>query len=111
MSTIDEVEGLVAADEPDEEELPERDDRRRRRTITVTVFAPVHPDPKRFRFRLSTTVGAAARIAAEEFGYDANSTPSFSTADGVILDRNLTLEAAGVKRRDELELVDVGGGV
>lgn len=115
MSTTDLSEGLIGPDDPDEpgpaKNNDKGEDRPDQRTIVVTVFAPVEPDPKRFRFKLSTTVGDAARVAATEFAYDANSTPSFSTQDGTILDRNLTLEAAGVEHRDELELVDVGGGV
>lgn len=116
MSTTDLSEGLIGPDDPEDPEVPggnkgKNKDHPDRRTIVVTVYAPVEPDPKRFRFKLSRTVGDAARLAASEFGYDATSTPSFSTKDGTILDRNVTLEAAGVEPRDELELVDVGGGV
>lgn len=80
-----------------------------RRTIVVIVYAPKVPDPKRFRFRLDETVGDAAKVAAEAFEYEVG-TPSFQKGE-TVLDRSLTLEAAGVRNRDELELVDAGGGV
>lgn len=79
-------------------------------TIVVIVHAPKDPHPKRFRFELTETVGAAARIAAEAFGYEANA-PSFQTESDDVLDRNLTLEVAGVRNGEKLELVDAGGGV
>jgi len=81
-----------------------------RRTIVVIVFAPKDPEPKRFRFRTDETVGQAAKVAADAFGYVAG-TPSFQTEAGTVLDRNLTLAAAGVHNREKLELVDAGGGV
>lgn len=82
----------------------------KRRTIVVFVFAPKDIDPKRFRFELTETVGAAAKVAAEAFGYEAG-TPSFQTKDGTVLDRSLSLEAAKVHNREHVELVDAGGGV
>jgi hypothetical protein len=81
-----------------------------RRTIVVIVFAPKDPEPKRFRFRLEETVGEAAKVAAEAFEYEVG-TPSFQLENGTVLDRSLTLEAAGVHAKERLELVDAGGGV
>jgi hypothetical protein len=81
-----------------------------RRTIVLVVFAPKELEPKRFRFRLEDAVGEAAKVAAEAFGYQGGN-PSFQKHDGVVLDRNLTLEAAKVHNREHLELVDAGGGV
>lgn len=82
----------------------------KRRTIVVLVYAPKDLEPKRFRFSLVATVGAAAKVAAEAFGYQGGN-PSFQKKDEVVLDRNLTLEAARVHNREHLELVDAGGGV
>ena len=45
-----------------------------------------------------------------QVGYQGGN-PSFQKHDGVVLDRNLTLEAAKVHNREHLELVDAGGGV
>jgi hypothetical protein len=50
-------------------------------------------------------------VAASKFGYDPDGTPSFRLSDGTVLDRSITLKAAGLKHRDEVELVDAGGGV
>jgi len=82
----------------------------KRRTIVVLVYAPKELDPKKFRFQLDETVGAAAKVAAEAFGYHAGN-PSFQKKDGIVLDRNITLEEAKVHNREHLELVDAGGGV
>lgn len=81
-----------------------------RHTVVVTVFAPRDPAPKRFRFLLDEMVGEAAKVAAARFGYEVG-TPSFQAEDGMVLDRTMTLRAAGVKNRQELDLVDAGGGV
>lgn len=78
--------------------------------LTVTVFAPRSPEPRTFEFRRNLTVGDAARIAADAFGYEGGN-PSFATEDQVVLDRGKTLAAAHVRDGDELNLVDVGGGV
>ena len=115
MSTTNLPEGLLGpddfVDEDDGHGSKGQPDSPDQRTIVVTVHAPVSPDAKQFRFKLGTLVGDAARVAATEFGYDASSTPSFSTQDGSILDRQVSLNAAGVEHRDTLEVVDVGGGV
>ncbi len=101
--------GLLDPADPQYEEEGERA-LTGRRTIVVIVYAPKVPDPKRFRFHLDETVGEAAKVAAEAFEYEVG-TPSLQTKDGTVLDRGQTLEAAGVDNRDELELVDAGGGV
>jgi len=99
--------GLLAPTDPeydkDQEEISVE-----RRAIVVLVYAPKELEPKRFRFRLDETVGAAAKIAAEAFGYQTGN-PSFQKKDGVVLDRSLTLEAAKVHNREHLELVDAAG--
>jgi hypothetical protein len=82
----------------------------KRGTVVLLVFAPKDIEHKRFRFRLEETVGAAAKSAAEAFGYHAGN-PSFQTKDGAVLDRDLTLEAADLRSLEHLELVDAGGGV
>jgi hypothetical protein len=59
--------------------------------VRVKVFSPRVPDAKWFRFRKDQTVGSAAEHS--------------------VLDRASTLEAAGVRNRETLELVDAGTGV
>jgi hypothetical protein len=78
--------------------------------VVVIVHAPKDVNPKRFRFLRDDLVGDAAKVAAVSFGYQAG-TPSFQTEGGAVLDRGLTLNAAGVRNGQTLELVDVGGGV
>ncbi len=105
--------GLIEPGDPDYDEVPGETAEKAaaaRRAIVVIVFAPKDPEPKRFRFRTDETVGAAAKTAADAFGYTGG-TPSFQTEAGTVLDRNLTLAAAGVRNREKLELVDAGGGV
>lgn len=78
--------------------------------VVVIVYAPKDLKPKRFRFLRNDLVGDAAKVAAVSFGYQ-QGTPSFQPEGGSPLDRGLTLEAAGVRNGEKLELVDVGGGV
>jgi len=78
--------------------------------VRVRVFSPRVPDGKWFRFRKDQTVGSAAGRAATEFGYEGGS-PTFETEQKLVLDRTITLEAAGVRNRQVLELVDAGTGV
>jgi hypothetical protein len=78
--------------------------------MTVTVFAPRATDPRTFTWPQTMKIGEAAAQAADAFGYQPG-TPSFHTAAGEVLDRDKPLIAAGVREGDELELVDVGGGV
>jgi hypothetical protein len=78
--------------------------------LHVTVFAPRFPDqPKEFDWDKHLSVGDAAAQAASAFGY-APGTYSLAKDDKA-LDRDKQLVAAGVRDGDELELVDVGGGV
>lgn len=79
-------------------------------TVTVTVFSPSTPDPKSFTWKKNTKVGDAAAEAASAFGHQGG-TPTFRNEEGAILDRDKPLVAEGVRDGDELELVDVGGGV
>lgn len=78
--------------------------------VRVKVFAPRSTKPKRFRWPVTLTVGAAADEAAKAFDYEAG-TPTFQNEHDEVLDRQQTLKAAGVKDKDELTLVDTGGGV
>lgn len=105
--------GLLEPDDPEFDEIGAGEDQRDgrdQRTIVIVVFAPKEPEPKRFRFSLEQTVGEAAQVAAQAFGYEVG-TPSFQREEGTVLDRTLTLKAAKVHNREHLELVDVGGGV
>ena len=106
--------GLLQPNDPEYDadlEQQEGDEgRHHRQTIVVVVFAPKDPEPKRFRFRVEQTVGEAAKVAAQAFGYEVG-TPSFQTEKGTVLDRGLSLEAAKIHNRERLELVDAGGGV
>jgi hypothetical protein len=77
--------------------------------ITVEVFAPSHVEPKHFTWPETKKVGTAATEAAAAFRIDVEA-PTFQKGDHV-LDREKTLEAAGVKNHDKLELVSAGGGV
>jgi hypothetical protein len=98
--------GELASDERDTEE-----DAAERRTIVLIVSAPKELKPKRFRFRLDETVGEAAKAAAKSFDYQEGGTPSFQLENGDVLDRTLTLRAAGLHSLEKVELVDAGGGV
>lgn len=79
-------------------------------SITVSVIAPRDPNPRQFTFRRNELVGAAARTAADAFGY-AGGTPSFANDRNEVLDRDRNLAAEHVRDGDTLHLVDVGGGV
>jgi hypothetical protein len=115
MGTEELVIGIIEQGDPEyevlnaEAEAPEKP-RPEDPFVRVKVFAPRVPDPKWFRFRKDQTVGSAAEPAAKAFGYTAGS-PTFETKDKVVLDRSLTLEAAGVHNREVLDLVDAGTGV
>lgn len=78
--------------------------------IEVEVYAPVEPAPKHFTFSVNVLVGVAAQEAATAFGYGPGK-PTFQIEDGAALDRSMTLEQAGVRDGDKLELVDASGGV
>jgi hypothetical protein len=77
--------------------------------LNVRVLAPSEHNPRHFTFPGTDSVGDAATEAATGFGLHPTSA-SFER-DGVALDRTVSLEDAGVHNGDELELVDVGGGV
>jgi hypothetical protein len=80
-----------------------------KQTVEVVVFSPGHVESKPFSWDKHTTVGDAAAEAAAAFGYAAG-TPSLAKGQ-TVLDRHKQLVAVGVRDGDELELVDVGGGV
>lgn len=103
--------GHIGADDPELRGGGAEKTTKDRNNLVLFVSAPNDPDSKPFRFPSDTTVGDAARQAATTFGYDSQGTPSFRLVDGTVLDRTATLVAAGLEHRDEVELVDVGGGV
>ena len=78
--------------------------------LTVEVFAPRVSTPKKFTWPKTLLVGDAADEAAKEFKYEAG-TPSLQNKDKIVLDRQQTLLASGVRDFDHLELTDTGGGV
>jgi len=75
--------------------------------VHVTVRSPAFPDGREFRFPKDHAVGTAARVATGKLMYQGVD-PTFETQQGLVLDRNLTLEAAGVRDRDALTLSDAG---
>jgi hypothetical protein len=79
-------------------------------TLTVTVVAPNNPTSKSFTWPKSKRVGEAAAEAASALGFSGGN-PTFMNSAGEVLDRDRPLVAAGVRDGDELELVDIGGGV
>jgi hypothetical protein len=83
---------------------------RNRKNIVLVVSAPNDLDAKHMPFKTDILVGDAAREAAEKFNYAANGNPTFRVGTDV-LDRTITLEAAGLKNQQEVDLVDAGGGV
>jgi hypothetical protein len=85
---------------------PEKPDK----NLQVKAWAPRHPKPKNFTFKADTLVGAAAAEVADKFGY-AVGNHTFQNEGEDLLDRNQSLAQQGVKDGDELQLVDVGGGV
>lgn len=78
--------------------------------LTVEVFSPRVPEPKKFTWSKSLKVGEAADEAAKAFDYEAGN-PTLVDKDGHVLDRGKTLFEAGVQDLDKLELTDKGGGV
>jgi hypothetical protein len=79
--------------------------------LTVKVFAPRTPAPRKFEWATTTLVGTAAREAANAFGYHPTGAPGFQDKHDRVLDNQQSLEAAGVRNEENLELVDTGGGV
>ena len=78
--------------------------------LTVEVFSPRVPEPKKFTWSKSLKVGDAADEAAKAFDYEAGN-PTFVDKAGHMLDRDKTLLEAGVRDFDKMELTDKGGGV
>ena len=78
--------------------------------LTVEVFSPRVPEPRKFTWPKSLKVGDAADEAAQAFGYEAGK-PALLDKSGHVLDRDKTLSEAGVRDHDTLELTDKGGGV
>lgn len=78
--------------------------------LTVEVFSPRVPEPKKFSWSKSLRVGDAAAEAARAFDYEAGA-PTLQNKEGKILDRDKTLIEAGIRDFDQLELTDKGGGV
>ena len=78
--------------------------------LSVVVFAPRKPEPAKFQWAKSLSVGEAADQAARFFGYEAGK-PTLQYKEGRVLLRDKTLLDAGVQDLDELELTDTGGGV
>lgn len=79
-------------------------------TVSVTVYAPTTPEPREFTWPKAKKVGEAAAEAASVFGLAAGN-PTLLNASHQMLDREKPLVAAGVRTGDQLELVDIGGGV
>jgi hypothetical protein len=102
--------GLLDPSDPEYEDPGGEAGARKPEHIVLVVYAPKDPHAKRFRFPLADTVGAAAQVAAEAFGYAAGN-PSFQVKEDPVLDRSLTLEQAGLHNHEHVELVDAGGGV
>ena len=78
--------------------------------LTVEVYAPRSPEPKKFTWPKSTLVGVAADEAAKAFGYETG-TPTFQDKENLDLPRDKTLSEVGVRDHDTLKLTDSGGGV
>ena len=110
MNTEELPVGLLAESDPEYEDPGDGAEAHKPHHIVLVVFAPKEIEPKRFRFSLSETVGAAAKVAAEAFDY-AVGQPSFQVKDDPVLSRELTLEQAGLRNHEHVELVDAGGGV
>lgn len=78
--------------------------------LTVEVYAPRDPSPRKFTWPKETLVGDAADEAAKSFGYEGG-TPTFQNKEKLDLPRDKTLIEAGVHEFDTLKLTDTGGGV
>ncbi len=79
--------------------------------LHVLVRVASIKEPKEFDWPGSELVGAAADAAAKAFDITPETPPTFQNEEDLVLDRNKTLEAAGVKNGAHLELVASGGGV
>lgn len=77
--------------------------------LHVEVSAPRVPEPKSFTWNKHMSVSEATADAGHAFGYTGE---TLSLArDGVVLDPDKQLVAAGVRDGDKLRLLDTGGGV
>jgi hypothetical protein len=79
-------------------------------TITVKVFQPNSTEPTEFTFSKTDKVGDAAGTAAQQLGFQGQLV-TFQDKNDRVLDRDKPLVAEHVEEGDELELVDIGGGV
>jgi|HubBroStandDraft_4_1064222.scaffolds.fasta_scaffold26591_2 hypothetical protein len=79
--------------------------------IHVVVSVASVKEPKEFDWSDDELVGTAADAAAKAFGITPEQLPTFQNERDHVLDRDKTLEAAGVKNGARLELVAGGGGV
>jgi hypothetical protein len=86
-----------------------REDRHLPHHVTVTVFSPRDPEPRSFTWPVDWTVGQAADAAAAAFGYQGGE-PTLGKGNET-LSRELALRQAHIHNHDQLELLDVGGGV
>ena len=112
MDTSDLPTGLIEPGDPDYDEVPGE-------TAEAAAVAPGHrghrlraqgPGAEALQVSYRRDRRRRCQAVADAFGYTGG-TPSFQTEFGTVLDRNLTLAAAGVHNREKLELVDAGGGV
>ena len=76
--------------------------------LTLKVATPRWLEPHTYTWPWQTLVGAAAEQAARDAGM--GGTPTFAVGDRK-LDRNQTLHQAELHNNEEVEVVDVGGGV
>jgi len=77
--------------------------------LHVEVSAPRAPEPKNFTWSKHMLVSEATAEAGRAFGYTGESLSL--VRDGVELDPDKQLVAAGVRDGDKLRLLDTGGGV
>ena len=112
MSLDEPSTGEIPVDDPEYQAILRGDDTATEAgsTVLLVVHAPKEPEPKPFRFPYDESVADAATTAATAFKY-AVGTPSFRTKDGTVLDRTMSLRAAGLRNGDKVDLVDAGGGV
>ncbi len=75
--------------------------------IWVDVTVPWSADVRTFGWVPTTLVGDAASQVYASWGV-ACTRPTFQTEQAVVLDPTLTLQAAGVKSDDVLQVLDLG---
>lgn len=79
-------------------------------SILVRVIDPSFEEAKEFHWPPRTTVLVAAMIAAEAFHGESTDNPTL-IRDGLMFERDKTLEEIGIEDGDTLELILVGGSV